>query len=125
MCRESITSPEAPCGYLGTIENGKTFKMLQGSGGVGTFGGSEDHTEIMMSSAGQLSRFSFNPVRRESMHHLPEGFEFIIGSSGVVAEKTREAKEKYNRVSRSVAVMLEIWNASGGILVTSLAEAIR
>jgi galactokinase len=122
---QSITSPEALCGYLGTVENGRAFAMLQGNSGVGTFGGSEDHTAIVMSRAGHLSQFSFNPVRRESVHELPEGFEFVIAASGVVAEKTREAKEKYNRVSRTVAVMLEQWHAAGGIPSACLADAVR
>ncbi len=123
--QQAITSPESLCGYLGTIENGKTFGSLRGSNGVGTFGGSEDHTAIVMSRPNQVSQFSFGPVRLESTHALPEGFEFVIAASGLIAEKTREAKEKYNRVSRTAAVMLEQWNAAGEIPATCLAEAVR
>jgi len=122
---QSITSPEALCGYLGTVENGRAFAMLQGNSGVGTFGGSEDHTAIVMARAGHLSKFSFNPVRRESVHGLAEGFEFVIAASGLIAEKTREAKDKYNRVSRTVAVMLEQWHSAGGIPAACLADAVR
>ena len=123
--RQSIATTESLCEYLGTIENGRTFKNLAGSSGVGTFGGSEDHTAIVASRAGEVARFSFGPVRRESTHRLPEGYTFVIGSSGVLAEKTREAKEKYNRLSRIVAVMLELWNTDSGQSATSLAEAVR
>ena len=122
---ETITSSESLCGYLGTIENGRTFHSLKGSVGVGTFGGSEDHTAIVMSEPGRISQFAFNPVRRESVHGLPAGYEFVIGSSGMVAEKTREAKEKYNRVSQTVRVMLQQWHAQGGDPANTLADAIH
>ena len=36
-------------GYLACIENGRTWRGLAGSRGVGTFGGSEDHTAMLLS----------------------------------------------------------------------------
>ena len=35
-------------GYLGAVENGLTFGTLAGTSGVGTHGGSEDHTAILI-----------------------------------------------------------------------------
>src|SRR5699024_5011560 len=42
-----ITSPEQLGEYLGTVENGQSFGALAGHRGVGTFGGSEDHTAML------------------------------------------------------------------------------
>ena len=43
--------------YLGCIENGQSFGILTGESGVGTFGGSEDHTAILCARAGQISQY--------------------------------------------------------------------
>ena len=46
--RRLLPTAEALCEYLGCIENGSTCGgELPGDGGVGTCGGSEDHTAIM------------------------------------------------------------------------------
>ncbi|MCX7011837.1 MAG: hypothetical protein NTW86_04600, partial [Candidatus Sumerlaeota bacterium] len=42
--RANIGGLESLGEYLGTVENGQTFGSLAGDKGVGTFGGSEDHT---------------------------------------------------------------------------------
>ena len=122
--QQSIQTFEDLAGYLGTVENGQSFGPLVGSRGVGTFGGSEDHTAILCSTAGKLTQYAFKPVRREADVALPDGYALVIASSGVVAEKTRAAKEKYNRVSRTAAVILEQWHAAGGT-GGCLAEALR
>jgi galactokinase len=85
--------------YLGCLENGYDFGGLKGNKGVGTFGGSQDQTAIICCKHNTLSRFSFCPVRREDDFPLSEDYVFIIASSGVIAEKTGAAKEKYNRLS--------------------------
>jgi galactokinase len=110
--RANIHGPESLAGYLATVENGQTFGTLIGDRGVGTFGGSQDHTAILCCRAEQLSQYSFCPVRFERTITMPRGYVFAIGVSGVVAEKTREAMEKYNRVSRQVSSMLESWRAA-------------
>jgi galactokinase len=112
--KANIDGIEALASYLGTVENGQSFGTLVGSKGVGTFGGSEDHTAILCGRSGQLSCYSYFPVRLEGHVALPNGFVFAIGSSGVVAAKTGAAREKYNRVSRLVSVGLEVWNAATG-----------
>ena len=57
--------------YAATIENGSTFRGLVGEAGVGTEGGSEDHTAILCSRPGQLGQFSFVPTRHERYIPFP------------------------------------------------------
>ena len=122
--RANIDSLESLASYLGTVENGQNFGTLIGSKGVGTFGGSEDHTAILCGQAGKLSCYSYCPVRLERHVPVPDGFVFAIGSSGVVAAKTGAAREKYNRASRLVSAGLEVWNAATGRKDQHLAEAL-
>ena len=108
--------------YLGTHENGQSFGTLEGDQGVGTFGGSEDHTAILCSEAGALGQFAYCPTRFERRLRLPVGWVFAIGCSGVVAEKTGAAQDLYNRASGQVAAMVATWRAATGGSDTYLAE---
>ena len=54
-------------------------------------------------------------MRFERAIDLPKGTTFAIASSGVIAEKTREAMEKYNRVSRRARTIVELNGASGTV----------
>jgi galactokinase len=101
-------------GYLGTVENGQTFGSLEGDRGVGTFGGSEDHTAMLCSRPGQLSQFAYCPVCFERAIPLPQAYTFAIAVSGVVAEKTGVAMEKYNAASRLAALLAELWRRQTG-----------
>jgi galactokinase len=113
--RREIRDQEDLAGYLAVVENGASFGQLEGDTGVGTFGGSEDHTSILCCRAGSLSHYSFCPVRHIRTMPLDAAWSFVVAMSGVVAEKTGAAREKYNRASASVARMLEIWrDATGG-----------
>jgi galactokinase len=105
--------------YLGCIENGQSFRGLAGSAGVGTFGGSQDHAAIMLGKAGKLSEFSFSPLRHISDLEFPSEFSFVVATSGVAAEKTRAAKESYNRIARMVT---EITSAFGGMSLARMFE---
>lgn len=100
--KANITNNLGLSEYLGCIENGQNFKDLKGEKGVGTFGGSQDHTAILCGKKHHLSRFSFAPVLHEGDFLIPEDVVFVIASSGVTAEKTGLAKEKYNRLSLMV-----------------------
>mmetsp|Transcript_22653 Transcript_22653/g.46435 ORF Transcript_22653/g.46435 Transcript_22653/m.46435 type:complete len:532 (+) Transcript_22653:32-1627(+) len=83
--------------YLGCLENGKSYRSLTGDAGVGTFGGSEDHTAIMCSHRDELRVFSFCPTFFESKVAFPvDQFVFVVGVSGVLAEKTGSANADYN-----------------------------
>jgi galactokinase len=97
--KANITSEEELWEYLGCNENGQSFKGLVGDKGVGTFGGSEDHTAIMSCGAGALNMFSYCPTRREAVVAWPEGLQFVIGVSGQVAEKTGDKMQDYNDAS--------------------------
>jgi len=121
--RADIESPEDLAGYLGCVENGQTFKSLIGDAGVGTFGGSEDHTAILCSEAGRLKQYSFCPVRLERTVEFPGDCVFVVGVSGVVADKTGSAKARYNRASQGVRSILEIWRPVSGSNASTLAEA--
>lgn len=122
--RQEIRRGEDLAGYLGTCENGQSFGRLEGAKGVGTFGGSEDHTAILCSTARRLSVYTYNPVRLERQVALPSQLALIIGASGVVAEKTAAARERYNRISLLARAIMEVLE-SHGWQKPSLAAVIR
>lgn len=122
--RQYIVTPEDLAGYLGTTENGQTFKSLVGDRGVGTFGGSEDHTAILLSRPGMLVQYSYCPVVHERTIPFPEEHVFAIASSGVVAEKTGSARDKYNRASLLARAVLAEWNRATNRNDPTLAAAV-
>ena len=120
--------------YLGNVENGRDYinnkngTVLKGTvqGGVGTFGGSEDHAAILLGKGGELRLLSFCPTRpycssnpynssadgahdnennNESIVHLSKDITFVIAYSGAQAEKAggidgdTEASTGYNNAS--------------------------
>lgn len=109
-----IRDNEHLAGYLGAVENGWSFGHLAGDTGVGTLGGSEDHTAILCARPHELVQYSFRPVAFERAVPVPEGYAFAIGVSGVRAEKTGAARERYNRASRSMSVIVDIWRRATG-----------
>lgn len=111
--RAAISSDADLAGYLGAVENGMGFRTLAGAAGVGTMGGSEDHTAILCARAGRLVQYSFAPVRAEADVPLPAGWTFVIGSSGVRAEKTGAALEQYNRLSSATQRLVQLWRSAG------------
>jgi galactokinase len=108
----NIAGPEDLAGYLGGVENGRAFGTLEGDRGVGTLGGSEDHVAVLCASPGQIVQYAFGPVRRERAIRLEDDWSFVVGSSGVPADKSGEAREKFNRLPQAAAVILELWNRS-------------
>jgi len=110
--RAAIMSPEDLAGYLGAIENGSAFKSLAGDQGVGTAGGSEDHTAILCARPDQLVAYSFAPIRFERVVPVPDGHVFAIAVSGVRAPKTGAARERYNRASALADALLRVWRAA-------------
>ncbi|HWB54784.1 MAG TPA: hypothetical protein VG722_11350, partial [Tepidisphaeraceae bacterium] len=123
--KTNIRSIEDLSGYLGTIENGQTFGALIGDRGVGTFGGSQDHTAILCCQPGRLSQYGFCPVRSEGTIAFPEGYVLAVGVSGVVAEKTGKARELYNRASLAAFEALRVWNTVACRSDPTLAAAAR
>ena len=120
----NIHGLEDLAGYLGTVENGRTFGTLRGDTGVGLAGGAEDQTAILCCRAGELSQYSFCPVRHERNVPLPAGWTFAVGVSGVVADKNAAAQEKYNRAARLVDEIMRTWRETTGRGDLWLADAV-
>jgi len=121
---ELFDDPTELAGYLGCIENGQSFGALEGDRGVGTFGGSEDHTAMLCAEPNKLSQFAYCPVAFELAVPIPADYTFAIGASGVVAEKTGAAREKYNTASRLAAALVELWRRETGRNDPHLAAAL-
>lgn len=117
-------SREALAGYLATVENGQSFEQHEGDRGVGTFGGSEDHTAILCGVEGALSQYAFCPVRHERTVQLDPGWTFAIAVSGIRANKTGTARERYNGAVESVRRILEVWRDETGRSDEVLAAAL-
>ncbi len=98
--------------YLGSVESGRPFRGFAFEAGVGTSGGSQDHTAILASEAGRVSRFAFAPVRSEGSVRLPAETTFVVAVSGVVAQKTAGAREAYNRAASLSAAILRKWRST-------------
>jgi galactokinase len=111
--------------YLATIENGRSFGGLAGDLGVGTLGGSEDHTALLCSEAGRIGQFSYCPITLEMRLPVSADLAFAVGISGVVAEKTGDTREKYNKASRLASKLLEIWRMGTGKSDPTLAAALH
>lgn len=120
--KAEICGIEDLAGYLGCIENGQSYKSLDGDAGVGTFGGSEDHTAILASEPGRLKQYSFCPVRWERTVEVPAECIFVIAASGVAADKTGAVRAQYNRASQATRTILEIWRAETGSTAQTLAD---
>jgi len=112
-------------GYLACIENGRTWRGLAGSRGVGTFGGSEDHTAMLCGSVGELLQVEFDPLRVIESVPLSEDLAFVVAVSGVLAEKTGPARDAYNRASLATASILDLWNERSGRRAATLAAVVR
>ena len=122
--RREIRCLEDLAGYLGCVENGQSFGALTGDCGVGTFGGSEDHTAILCSHAGELRQYSFCPIRHERTVALPKGLVFVVAVSGVVAMKTGAAQQSYNQAALAARKILDLWCGATGRNDPTLAAAV-
>jgi galactokinase len=121
----AIGTIEQEAAYLGCVENGADFGPLTGATGVGTFGGSEDHAAILGARAGAVLHMAFAPSRRLGVLPLPTDLVFVIGVSGVVADKTGSARARYNAVSALATQLVERWRAATGAVHQSLADILR
>jgi galactokinase len=122
--QQAIATREALAGYLGSIENGQAFGGLRGDHGVGTFGGSEDHTAILLSERDRLAWYHYRPVTRLGAVSLPADLTFVVGVSGVISAKTGGARERYNRAATLVTALLGEWCRKTGREDVTLADAI-
>ncbi len=78
--------------------------------GVGTHGGSEDHTAILCCRPGRWSPYHFQPLQAEATVAAPDDFTLVIAVSGVVASKAGKQRSAYNRCAAAVAEILARWN---------------
>jgi galactokinase len=123
--RRSIGSVDDLAWYLGCVENGLTYRDLPGTTGVGTQGGSQDHTAILGCRPGKVSHFGFMPVQRLADIAMPTDWRFIVMSSGVHADKAGSVRERYNRASLAVRALVRLWQEHSGATTSSLTEALR
>jgi len=112
--RENITDSLDLAMYLACMENGKTFRGLAGDRGVGTFGGSEDHTIILNGRHGMISLYQFAPTLHKADLPMPKDLAYIILYSGARAEKTGEAMRKYNLAARRAKLVVDLYNRAYG-----------
>jgi galactokinase len=120
----AIASPEARAEYFSCLENGHTYRTLEGARGVGTQGGSEDHAAILMGKPGLLTQFGFIPVRRISDVPLPAAWRFVLASSGVHADKAGAMRGRYNRAASAARALTAIAAGAGIGAGVSLAAVV-
>jgi len=112
-------------GYYACMENGLSFGTLDGDGGVGTHGGSEDHAAILTGTAGYLSAFTFVPMRARNVVPMPSSWRFVLAPSGVAAQKAGVARDAYNRLADGTQTLLELWNQESEQQAISLRAALK
>src|SRR4029453_18061024 len=101
-------------GYLGAVENGLTFGTLAGTSGVGTHGGSEDHTAILNCRPGFVSAFSYVPTTPLGEAAVPADWRFLVMPSGVEAAKAGAARARYNYASLATQALADVWRRHAG-----------
>ncbi len=122
--REAIHSTLDLAGYLGAVENGLTFKSLASASGVGTHGGSEDHTAILTCREELVSAYSYVPVRHLEDAPMPRDWAFVIAASGIEADKAGSARDRYNHASLATRALMDVWNRARGESHPTLAAAL-
>lgn len=120
--QESLTAPGALPGYLGAIENGLAFGPFARDFGVGTLGGSQDHTAIMASQPGRVVQYRFLPVLPEGSSAVSAEWQFVILASGVVASKTGAVRDRYNQLALDMRRIISVWNGAKGTNISSLLD---
>lgn len=123
--KANIRNSEDLAMYLACTENGRSFRELAGDRGVGTFGGSEDHTAMLCCKPGHLSIYSFCPTRFERDVSFPDDLVFVVCHSGIFAEKTASALEKYNAVSSRARKACDAYNTYYKTNHETLADIVR
>lgn len=121
----SVTRTEELADYLAAIENGQTYRDLAGRRSVGTQGGSEDHVAMCCARSGMLGQYSFCPAHLEREVPLPRDHALVVAVSGVLAEKSGEAREAFNRLARASHEVVDRWDAATGRTDLYLAGAVR
>lgn len=100
--------------YLAHCENGLDFGDLKGHRGVGTFGGSEDHTAIVLGQKDTLLYCRYCPTEVIRRIDMPKGYSIVVAYSGRRAEKTKDAQKKYNLLSKNATAATQTLNKIHG-----------
>jgi galactokinase len=122
--RLRIGGPEELAQYLAAVESGADYRGFGGDAGVGTRGGSQDHTAILCSRADRLVQYAFGPVRLERSVGMPAGLSFAVAVSGVRAEKAGGARQQYNAAAEQMARAVRIWRDATGRADETLGQAL-
>ena len=122
---ESMPDRLSLAGYLAAVEGGRAWRDLPGTSGVGTRGGSEDHTGMLCGAQDRLLLADFDPMCITRTISFPSQWALIVGVTGVLAHKTGAALEDYNRGPNTVQAVLARWNEATGRTDASLAGAVR
>jgi galactokinase len=112
--RAAIHDAEHLAAYLAAVENGRAFRDFDAAAGVGTDGGSQDHTAALCGQRDAIVRYAFLPTRFEGSASLPDGRTFVIACSGVAAEKAGAARERYNRTAALAHEAAALWRRRTG-----------
>jgi galactokinase len=123
--KENIRNAVELSAYLACVENGQSFQALEGDAGVGTFGGSEDHAAILNARPDCLSLFGFSPPELLADIPWPPDWRMVVAFSGVRAEKTGKALDKYNMASRRVRDSVTRFNQLAGTQLSNLREVVN
>lgn len=124
LWRAHIHSAEDFAAYAATLENGKSFGALQGTGGIGVLGGTQDQTAICCAIKDHLNHYGYLPTRHLGTIPFPESHCFVIGNSGVHADKADGAKAAYNAASQSVQTLTEMGQFLYGEELQTLQEVV-
>lgn len=111
---DAVRDDDELAAYLAAAESGRSSHGTPGSAGVGTHGGSEDHTAILCARPDQLVQYRFAPTRFERAVAMTVDHVFVIGVSGVRAEKTGAAQRRYNELAAAAARMAALWREATG-----------
>lgn len=120
-----VGGPNELAAYLAAVESGQGFGRMPGDAGVGTHGGSEDHTAMIRAEPGRLLQYRFVPPVLERTVIVPSDHRFVIAVCGVAAEKTGAIRDRYNRASGLVGSLHDLWHLAGGRVTPSLGAAVR
>jgi galactokinase len=118
--RAAIPDDDALAEYLGAVENGRAFGPFPADFGVGTQGGSQDHTAILRCGAHEIAQYRYLPTRAEMRLPVPAGWSFVIASSGVHAPKAGAVQARYNALAAEVEELLALWRRHADPQATSL-----
>jgi galactokinase len=112
--RERIASDLDRAAYLGAVENGSPWGGWPGTEGVGTLGGSQDHTAILTCQAGRVSAYRYLPIERCGDEAMPAAWRFVLMTSGIHASKAGKVRDRFNRAPQAVSALLDVWTAAAG-----------